>query len=99
MVLPQFSIKTLIGITAGVAVMALIASWGGQGTAWAIGATIAVIMVVFTLLIHASLFGLMWLLAPIVDKSAKAARSTVKPSNIVAPSMPPSAANDPAAKD
>ena len=58
MVIPQFSIRLLIVITAVVAVLAMIVSWGGQGTAWAVGATAGVLgMFVLAMLVQAALFG------------------------------------------
>jgi len=68
MVIPQFSIRLLMLVTAVVAVLAMIASWGGQGIAWAIGATAALGMFALTMLVQAALFGLIWLLSPLVRR-------------------------------
>lgn len=58
MLLPRFSIRTLLAILTGVAVLSLFAgqAWGGR--AWALGLTVAVISVPAALVVHAVFFAL-----------------------------------------
>jgi hypothetical protein len=58
MLLPRFSIRTLLAILTGVAVLSLFAgqAWGGR--AWALGLTVAVLSVPVALMIHAAFFAL-----------------------------------------
>ncbi len=58
MLLPRFSIRTLLAILTGVAVLSLFAgqAWGGR--AWAFGLTVAVLSVPAALLVHGAFFAL-----------------------------------------
>jgi len=81
MLIPQFSIRMLIVVTAIVAVLAMIASWGGQGIAWAIGATAAIGMVLLAMLVQAAMFGLVWLASPLVRHEGPSPSAPAPPSD------------------
>ena len=58
MLLPRFSIRTMLLIAAGVALASLFAGQAGGGRIWAMGLTIGVLSVVFSLLVQAAFFAL-----------------------------------------
>jgi hypothetical protein len=58
MLLPRFSIRTLLAILTGVAVVSLFAGQAIGGRAWALGLTVAVASVPFALVVHAAFFSL-----------------------------------------
>ncbi len=59
--MPRFTLRNLFAVTAGVAVVALITSWGGQGWAWVVGISAAVATLLLVMLIHLALFGVVML--------------------------------------
>ena len=89
MVIPQFSIRLLILVTAIVAVLALVASWGGQGIAWAIGATAALGMVVLTMLVHVAMFGMIWLASLVSGRDGQPQSPSAAPQPAPSPTEPP----------
>jgi hypothetical protein len=58
MLLPRFSIRTMLLIATGVAVASLFAGEALGGRVWALGLTIAVASVPIALLVHAGFFAL-----------------------------------------
>ena len=58
MLLPRFSIRTLLAILTGVAVLSLFAGQALGGRAWAFGLTVAVASVPIALVVHAGFFAL-----------------------------------------
>jgi hypothetical protein len=56
MLLPRFSIRTLLAILTGVAVLSLFAGQAVGGRAWALGLTVAVLSVPAALLVHGAFF-------------------------------------------
>ncbi len=62
-ILPRFSIRALLGMLTVCAVAFLIAGMAFRGQFWAWGVTIALASLVLTALVHAALFGLVWLFA------------------------------------
>lgn len=65
MLIPRFTLRWLFAVTTVVAVFALIASWAGQGIPWAVGVTAAVVALVAAMLLHVSMFGLIWLFSEV----------------------------------
>ncbi len=61
MLIPRFTLRNLFAVTAGVAVAALITSWGGQGVAWAIGISAALVALLIIVAVHVALFAILWL--------------------------------------
>ena len=58
MLLPRFSIRTLLAILTGVAVLSLFAGQAVGGRAWALGLTVAVLSIPAALLVHGAFFTL-----------------------------------------
>jgi hypothetical protein len=63
MLLPRFSIRTLLMMLTAGAVACLIAGMAYRGKDWALGATIALASLVLAACVHAILFGLIWIFA------------------------------------
>lgn len=56
MLLPRFSLRTLLAVLTIVAVASLFAGHALGGRAWALGVTVAAVSVVATLIVHAGFF-------------------------------------------
>jgi len=83
MLIPQYSIRLLLLITAGCAVVFSIFGLAVQGNAAAVGVSLAIAGLAVVLLAHAATFGLVWLFSvigePFRRKPAIAGRSPFKP--------------------
>ena len=83
MVLPQFSLRMVLGLMAVLAFVSLVVSRGLQGSSWAMGLTIALAALVFAFIAYAAAFGLVFVIsrafhqrpAPAVVSPARAAAS------------------------
>ncbi len=75
MLIPRFTLRWLFAVTTVVAVLALIASWAGQGVPWAVGVTAAVVALVAIMLLHAASFGFVWLYSQIRLPQTRPARA------------------------
>lgn len=76
MLLPRFSIRTLLAILTIVAVISLLAGQALGGRAWALGVTVAAVSAAFTLLVHAGFFIAASLLARWLGPSEIVARTS-----------------------
>ena len=85
MLIPQFTLRRLMIVTAAIAVLSLIVTWGSHGTAWAIGVSAMLVLLGVTVAIHVLLFAVVWLVS-------LAARQPVPQSIPVSP--PPNPAAD-----
>ena len=63
MLIPQYSIRRLMGITAVCAVICLIFGLGARGSLWATGASLGLFALAVVMMVHAAFFGLVWLAA------------------------------------
>ncbi len=70
MILPQFTIRTLLAICTVCALAFIVAGFAIRGQYWAWGITIGVASLVFTALVHAAWFGLVSLLARAPSQSS-----------------------------
>jgi hypothetical protein len=79
MVFPRFTIRTLLAITAGCAVLFLVLglAFRGQSLAWAWGLSIGVISIAATALVHAAWYVLVSMFARLPAKT-----ESVSPSNV-----------------
>lgn len=59
--IPQFSIRWLLIVTAACAVVFSVFGLAVRGHHWAAGVSIAIVALVVALLVHAAVFGLVWL--------------------------------------
>jgi hypothetical protein len=89
MLLPRFTLRTLLAILTAVAVLSLLAGQALGGRAWALGVTVAVVSVPLALVVHAAFFSMAisfagWLGAKeVVARTSRGGveRSLVAPSN------------------
>jgi len=71
MLIPQFTIRWMLVLTA---VCALVFSAFGlayQGTAWAIGVSVSVVVGVLMMLIYAAVFGVLWLIGEMTGSARR----------------------------
>jgi type VI protein secretion system component VasK len=63
MLLPRFTIRTLLVMLTICALVFVIFGMAYRGKHWALGITIALASLAFTALVHAAWFGVVWLVA------------------------------------
>jgi uncharacterized membrane protein len=63
MLIPQFSLRWLLGLTAVMAVVFLVMSWAWQGVTWAVGVSASIVMLALAGVVSAVLFTLVWLVS------------------------------------
>ena len=61
MLLPQFTIRTLLMVLTMCAVVSVFAGIALRGQNWAWGVTIGLLSLVFTAVVHAAWFGIVWI--------------------------------------
>lgn len=61
MLFPRFTIRTALAIVTAFSVLFLIAGMAYRGNNWAWGVTIGVVSLLFTALVHAGWFAIVWL--------------------------------------
>lgn len=76
MLLPRYSLKTILAVLSGCTVIFLIAGQAYQGEAWAGGVTIAVASVPICMLVHAMFYGLVVLLSRVIGTQQVPARTS-----------------------
>ena len=76
MLLPQFSLRTILLATTACTVLFLIARQAFQGEAWAVGVTIAVLSVPACLVVYALFYGLTLLVSRVVGVQRLPARTS-----------------------
>ena len=59
--IPQYTIRQLLIVTAGFAVVSLVGAQAVRGAMWAVAASVGVMAVAATLAVHAAFFGMVWL--------------------------------------
>ncbi len=77
--IPQFSIRWLLAVTAGCAVVFSVFGLAARGSLWAAGVSIAVGSLVLLLLVHAAAFGLLWVFAELAGRFSRSARGGSSP--------------------
>ena len=60
MLIPQFSLRWVLGVTAVCGVLSLVAAMGLRGSAWATAITLAAASLALTLLAHGAMFFVVW---------------------------------------
>ena len=60
MLIPQFSLRWVLGLTAVCGVISFVAAMGLRGSAWAAAITIAAASLALTLLVHGLMFFAVW---------------------------------------
>jgi cytochrome bd-type quinol oxidase subunit 2 len=66
MLIPQFSLRWVLGVTAACGVLSLVAAMALRGSAWAMSLTIAAASVAATLLAHGAMFFVVWLFSLVI---------------------------------
>jgi hypothetical protein len=66
MLIPQFSLRWVLGVTAACGVLSLVAAMALRGSAWAMALTIAAASLAATLLLHGAMFFVVWLFSLLV---------------------------------
>ena len=61
MLLPRFSIRTLFWLITASAFVFVVVGMAARGHDWAWGVSIGLLSILFTALVHAALFGVVWL--------------------------------------
>jgi hypothetical protein len=69
MLLPRFTIRALLVMLTICAFVFVIAGMAVRGQHWAWGITIGILSLAFTLLIHAAVFGIVWMLARLQSRN------------------------------
>jgi hypothetical protein len=62
MIIPRYSLRWLLALTAVCGVLSLILSYAFQGSEWAIGASVGLASLLMVAAIHAAAFSVAWLL-------------------------------------
>jgi len=61
MLLPRFSIRTLFWLITASAFVFVVVGMAARGRDWAWGVSVGLLSILFTALVHAALFGMVWL--------------------------------------
>ena len=75
MILPQYSLRKLLAITVGAALICLVLSWGVQGYRWAFGISMGALSILAALLVQGVMFWFVWLFATLADRKSAARRA------------------------
>jgi len=101
MILPQFSLRFILAGMTVLAFLALIVSYGLQGSGWAVGIAFGLLSGLIILIAHALMFGVAWCFSLVRDLretsrertarlTAPQGRSPFATRPLVVPSPPPS---------
>jgi hypothetical protein len=71
MLIPQFSLRWVLGVTAACGVLSLVAAMALRGSAWAMALTIAAASLAATLLVHGAMFFMVWLFSLIFAREPR----------------------------
>jgi hypothetical protein len=69
--LPRFSIRTLFWMITLSAFVFVVVGVGARGQLWAWGVSIGLVSLLFTVLVHGALFGLVWIFAQLPSTGSK----------------------------
>ena len=92
MLIPQFSIRWMLAVTAACAGVFTVVGLGVRGHTWAVGVSVAIAALAILMLVYAFLFGLVWAYASLTDRRGRKGRQPA--GSPFAPS-PPQAGNRP----
>ncbi len=80
MLIPQFSLRWVLIVTALCAVLSLIAAFAIRGTAWAMALTLGFASLSITLAAHAALFFAVWIFSLVLPRRKQRPESLSQPS-------------------
>ena len=89
--IPQYTIRQLLVVTAGCSVVFLVGAQAFQGALWAMALSVGVLAVAATLLVHAAFFGIVWLAYRLNERRHRTDRSE-SPTPSPAPNPTPASA-------
>lgn len=79
--LPQYSIRLMLGVTAVAAVVFSVVGLAAREHAWAVGVSVGVAALVVTLATYVTLFGVMWgfsvVVAPVLNRPLRPGKTTL----------------------
>jgi uncharacterized membrane protein len=73
----QFSLRLVLALTAGCALVSLLIASSVRGSWWAIGVVAALVALLVVMVVHALVFGCVWLLVTAVPRPRGAGREPV----------------------
>jgi bacteriorhodopsin len=73
----QFSLRLVLTLTAGCAVVSLLLASSVRGSWWAIGVVAALVALLVVMVVHALVFGCVWLLVTAVPRPRRTGRKPV----------------------
>ncbi|MEX2121451.1 MAG: hypothetical protein WD847_17815 [Pirellulales bacterium] len=89
MLVPQFSLRWVLGLTAVAAVMSLVAAMAVRGSFWAAAITIALAALAVAMLVHGAMFFVIWLFSLVAPRSRRPASQRAEtPFAASAPPLP-----------
>ena len=91
MLLPQYSIRWILGVTAVFGLLALIGQLAVNGTPWAAGVSVAMVALAVVVAMHALCFGGVWLVSTMIAAVRGAPASQRSPFRPATPAMAPEA--------
>jgi hypothetical protein len=69
--LPRFSIRALLAIVTGASLVFVVVGMAAQGRLWAWGVTVALASLVLMAVVHAALFGVVWMFSTLLRSEPK----------------------------
>ena len=82
--IPQYTIRQLLILTAGCAVVSLVGAQAVRGALWAMAMSIGVLAVAATLMVHAAFFGVVWLAYRLYERRERRMARTRSPAQATA---------------
>lgn len=73
----QFSLRLVLALTAGFAVVSLLLASCVRGSWWAVGVVAALVALLVVMLVHALVFGCVWLLVTAMPRPRRTGRKPV----------------------
>jgi hypothetical protein len=67
---PRFTMRTILAVMTGCAVLFVVMGLGARGQTWAWGLVIGVVSLGITALVHAAWFGVVWYFSRLEDRRA-----------------------------
>jgi len=75
MLIPQFSLRWLLGASTAVVVVCALVAWGMTGQLWALAISLGLAALAILMLVYASLFAVIWALAAVFSRRASRGQS------------------------
>ena len=69
--IPQFSLRLILGIISVLAVAASVVSPAGRGWAWAAGVSIGLLAIAVAFVVYSVLFGVAWLFSLVIARGSR----------------------------